>query len=317
MPCFKITLASVCVLLASFQPTRAVEGVVQPATHTVGAVQGLSPPSSTSTNSAPAVTFSQQPARVGDRAAQTVGVELVINTSITQAGQQAHSGKNTMKRRQQRFVEVLEVVDGRVRRAHVSYPLSRLTTSENDEFGDETAQPVEKKSYFVTRAGEQLLVTETEGAIPSQAEFEIVVTGLQNLGRPNPLIKYLLGKTMHVGDRITLPREIAEQLMGFGGEFGRVEKFELQLKSLKDIEGQPCAIFAATIEAVGGVANPIRIHAFGEVAIQTETCRTVSAEISGPLTLSVAEHTPQGSFQYKAQGTMRLAVKSMYGFARQ
>ncbi len=290
----------------------AAKGEVQPAAHNAG-VGGVRPVA----GSAETVTFSQQPARVGDRAAQTVGVEMTINTSITQAGQQAHAGKNSLQRRQQRFVEVLDVVEGRVRRAHVSYPLSRLTSTENDQPGKEDVQAVERKSYFVSREGQRLMVTDTEGSIPSQAEYEIVVSGLQNLGLPNPLIKHLVGKTMRVGDRITLPREIAEQLMGFGGEFGRVEQFELQLKSVQQIEGQQCAVFSASIIAVGEVANPIRIHAFGEVAIETATCRTVSAEISGPLTLSVAEHTPEGSFQYKAQGTMRFAVKSKYGYARQ
>ena len=312
MPAIKCTLICLCGLFASGKIARAVEGEVQPATHNAVVGDGL-PPGGT----AETVTFASVPAQVGDRAAQAVGVEMVINTSITQAGQEAHAGKNTLKRRQQRFVEVLDVVDGRVKRAHVSYPLSKVISTEDDQPGTETSQPVEQKSYFVTREGKQLLVTDTEGSIPSQAEYEVVVTGLQNLGLPNPLIKYLVGKTFRVGDRITLPREIAEQLMGFGGEFGRVEKFELELKSLREIEGARCAIFAATIAAVGEVANPIRIHAYGQVAIQADTCRTVSAEISGPLTLSVAEHTPEGSFQYKAQGSMRLAVKSQYGHARQ
>lgn len=295
----------------SFQPAAADDTTVQPATYNA-ADQAQQPAASS-----PPVTFSSRPARVGDRAAQTVGVELEINTSITQAGKQAHSGKNKMQRRQQRFVEVLEVSDGRVRRAHVTYPLSRISSTENDQPGDEVVQPVEKESYIVTRAGERLTVTDTEGAIPSQAEFEIVVTGLQDLGRVNPLAKYLVGQTISIGDRLELPRQIAEQMMGFGGEFGQVEKFELELKSVTQIDQQPCAIFAASIKAVGEVANPIRIHAYGQVAIQIDTCRTVSAEISGPLTLSVAEHTPEGSFQYKAQGGMRLAVKSQYGHAQQ
>lgn len=288
----------------------AVEDVVQPATHTVGLDR--SPVTKLS-----AVTFAHRPARVGDRAAQTVGVELTVNTAIIQAGQAANEGKNSMRRRQQRFVEVLEVVDGAVHRAHVTYPRSRTTSSANDQPGQEVVQPVEQKSYFVTREGEQLLVRDQDNAIPSQAEFEIVVTGLKDLGLPNPLTQYLVGKTVQVGEQLKLPQATAERVMGFGGQFGRVEGFELTLKSVREIDGEPCAVFTASIEAVGEPNNPIRIHAFGEVVIQAETCRMVSAEISGPLTLSVAEHTPQGSYQYKAEGNMRLAVESKYGLAPQ
>ena len=263
------------------------------------------------------VTFSQQPARVGDRVAQTVGVQLQVNTSIVQAGQQAHAGKNMMQRRQQRFVEVVEVDQGRVRRAHVSFPYSRITNSENDEPETEATQPVEQKSYFVTRAGEQLLVTDKDGAIPTQAEFELVVTGLQHLGQPNPLIGHLVGKTFSIGDKLQLPKEIAEQMMGMGGQLGRVEEFSLALKSIRELDGQPCAVFASSIKAVGEPTNPIRVHAFGQVIIQAETCRTVSAEISGPLTLSMVENTSQGDFQYQANGSMRLSAKSKYGYAQQ
>lgn len=263
------------------------------------------------------VTFAQQAAQVGDRVAQTLGVELQIHTTITQAGQQAHQGQTSLKRRQQRFVEVLEIANGRVRRAHVTFPLARVTSPENEDPEQETVQPVEAKSYFVTRDGERLLVTDTAGAIPAQAEFEIVVTSLQNLGQPNPLIKFLLNRTIRIGDRLQLPQAIAEQLMGFGDQFGKVEQFELALKSIEEIDGQRCAVFGSTIEAVGEPANPVRIKAFGQVVIQAATCRVVRAELSGPLTLSSAEHTPAGSFEYKAQGNMRLAVQAQYGHARQ
>jgi hypothetical protein len=87
------------------------------------------------------------------------------------------------------------------------------------------------------------------------------------------------------------------------------------LKSIDQVDGQRCAVFAATIEAVGRSSNPVIIRAFGQVVMQTETCRIVSAELSGPLTLATAEHTPEGSFQYIAQGNMHLAVRAQYGHA--
>ncbi len=302
------------VVLGLPQIVMAANNNIQPSTHTV-------PISLPAKVAAGVVTFAQQPAQIGDRVAQTVKVDLQVQTTITQAGQQAHKSQSSLKRRQQRFVEVLEVVDGSVRRAHVTYPLSRTTQSrvtspEDKDPEREVVQVVEKKSYFVTREGERLLVTDAEGAIPPQAEFEIVVTSLQHFGLPNPLIKFLLGRTIRVGERLQLPQEIAEQLMGLGEQLGKVNQFELELKSIPEIDGQRCAVFGATIEAVGEVANPIKIRAFGQVVIQIETCRTVRAELTGPLTLSTAEHTPEGSFQYSAQGNMHVAIESQYGQAR-
>lgn len=306
------------VVLGLSQIVLAANNEVQPASLTVPATP---PVKSAATLPAKAtadeVTFAQQAAQVGDRVAQTVDVDLQVHTTITQAGQTAHESQASLKRRQQRFVEVLEVIDGSVRRAHVTYPLCRVTSPENDQPEQEVVQAVEKKSYLVTRQGERLLVTDVDGAIPPQAEYEIVVTSLQNFGLPNPLIKFLLGRTIHVGERLQLPQEIAEQLMGFGEQFGKVEQFELVLKSVQKIDGQPCAVFGATIEAVGEPANPIKLRAFGQIVIQTKTCRTVRAELSGPLTLSTVERTPEGSFQYSARGNMHVAIESQYGLARQ
>ena len=296
-----------------------IQDKIEPASYT--APVALPP-----TDAAVEVLFSLQAAQVGDRVAQSVDVDLQMQTSITQAGQQANQSEVSLKRRQQRFIEVLEVVEGRVRRAQVTFPLCRVTTTERvssskqgnpeQEPEQEVVQAVEKKSYLVTRQGEQLLVTEADGGLPTKAEFEIVLTSLQNLGLPNPLMKFLLGRTIQVGERLQLPLEIAEQMMGFGEQLGKVEQFELELKSVQQIDGQPCAVFASTIEAVGKPVNPIRIRAFGQLVIQTATCRTVRAELSGPLTLSTVERTPQGSFQYSARGNMHVAIESQYGHAR-
>lgn len=266
---------------------------------------------------APAITFGQQQARVGDRVAQRVLTQLQVRSQITQAGQEANSSLTEVTRKQQRFVEVLEVEEGRVHKAHVSYPVSRMKTSEGEAEASETTQPVEKKSYLVTREGERLLVTDTQGMIPSQAEFELVVTSMQHLGLPNPLMDFLVGRTVQVGERLELPQEVAQQLSGLGDEFGEVKKFELLLKAIEQIDGRDCGVFQATIEAVGEPANPICVRAFGQVVLQVDTCRVVQANLEGPLTLATAEHTPAGSFQYLAQGTMRVAVQSQYGHARQ
>jgi len=263
------------------------------------------------------VTFSQLSARVGDRVSQTVEVALDVDTTITQAEQQAHTSKTSMRRQQQRLIEIVAVDGGKVHRAYVTYPISRVTTSESSNPGQEVVQAVEKKSYFVARKGEQLLVTDSDGSLPPQKEFEIVVTSLQNFGLPNPLVKFLLGRTVRVGERLLLPQVIGEQLMGFGGELGKVEKFELELKAIRTLDEQPCAVFSATIEAVGQEPSPVRIHAHGQVVIQTKTSRVVRATLSGPLTLSAVEQTAAGPFQYLAKGGMRVSIESQYGHARQ
>ncbi len=278
---------------------------VQPATH-VAPVRLPEPAATTG------VQFSQQPAQVGDRVAQQVDLELNLNTSIIQSGQLAAQEITSLERRQQRLVEVVEVAEGKVRRARVTFSRSRHKSSESENPEEEVVQPVEGKTYLLTRQGKQLLVTDPQGTIPPREEFEIVFSSMQSLGRPNPLVQFLLERTIQVGQTLELPQEIAAQMLGFGDELGQVKSFQLQLNELSTFEGAPCAVFAAAIEVAGGPGNPMQIEVTGPVVILTETCRTVVTDLTGPLSFDTVERTSQGNFQYQAAGTMRVSVRARY-----
>ena len=262
------------------------------------------------------ITFSQEPARIGDRIAQLVNTSLDLESTIFQADQLANQSSSKMRRQQQRFIEVTKVDEGRVREAHVTFPISKLQTPESENPEQEVTQPVEGKSYFVTRDGNRLLVRDTEGSIPPLEEFEIVVGSLQTFGLPSPLAKFLLGRTLQLGDQLQVPPQIAAEMLGFDAHFGRVQNFEFLLQEFRMIDEQPCAIFQATIEAVGQPADPVKMKVEGQVIIQTNTCRTVSAELAGPISLSVTEQTQEGKFDYSALGKMRVAINSQYGHAK-
>ncbi len=202
-------IACFTMLLAAATHGQADE--VQPATH-------VAPVLLPEPTVAAGVQFSQQPAQVGDRVAQQVDLELNLSTSIIQSGQLAHQENMSMERRQQRLVEVTEVAEGKVRRARVTFSRSRHKTPENDDSEQEVVQPVEGKTYLLTRQGKQLLVTDPQGVIPPREEFKIVFSSMQSLGLPNPLAQFLLTRTIQVGQTLELPKEIDSQMFGFGNE---------------------------------------------------------------------------------------------------
>ena len=261
------------------------------------------------------ITFRQTPARVGDRVAQKVMASLDLQTSILQANQLARQDTNAMRRQQERFIEVTQVEAGRARRARVHFPKSRIVSPENDQPAAERIQPVEGKSYDVTRRGKNLLVTDPQGRIPPLVEFGLVMNSLRTFGLPSPLTKFLLGREVRLGEKLQVPVNIATQMMGFDQNLGQVQNFEFMLQDIRIIDEQPCAVFVAKIDAMGDPTNPIRMTVQGEVIIQANTCRSVSAELGGPLSMQAVEKTPQGEYQYNATGEMRVAIHSQYGFA--
>ena len=305
---WKVTSTSVVLIAIVLPDHLAAESPIEPASYT-GSEKPV-PAGETSV-----VTFSHQAARVGDRLAQDLSVELDIDTTIEQSGQVASSGRTAVKRRQRRFIEVMEIVDGRARKAHVKFPISREASASGDQAEEEKPQPVEGKSYFVTRQGKRLAVTDTSGAIPPREEFKIVFMSMQSLGQPNPLAGFLRGKEITLGTRLQLPHEIAQQLLGFDDQFGEVDQFVMELTDVKSINGQTCAVFAATIHVKGDKENPMNIVAEGKVMIETETSRTIFAELTGPVTMKTIERTEHGEIEYRATGSMSVAIRSQYGYA--
>ena len=118
--------------------THAQDAVVQPASHVAPTVPvGQS------------IRFAPPQTAVGERVVQRVGMELNIHTIVKQSGKVAHDGQTNMRSRQEREIEVLQVVAGKAVQAQVTYPLSRSLSPENPDPADEVAQAVEGKSYSI------------------------------------------------------------------------------------------------------------------------------------------------------------------------
>jgi hypothetical protein len=290
------TASLILVLIA--QALRAEESGVQTAIHT----SPVTPP-----RTGQLVAFAPATTIVGEKVLQRVGMELNLHTVIKQDGKVAHDGTTSLRRRQERTIEVLEVVEGRARKAKVTYTLSRVVSPENNEPTDEITQPVEGKSYLITRDGERLLVTESDGSIPTQKEFELVVNSMDTFGQPNPLAEFLLSRQIRVGESVEIPQHIAGVMMGLDS-LGEVQKFELLLSEVKTINGKECAVFVATILAQGKPENPLKVEAGGNVVIELATCRTLEATLTGPLALQSTDQKTE----YSATGDLLLAIRSQY-----
>ncbi len=298
-------------IVAIAQSTIAIDSSVEPAA------------ASSLTASAPAggiVRFHQQPTAVGDRVVQRLGVHLALTTKITQSGQTAHESTNEMRRQQHRVLEVLEASDGRATKVRATFLVSRRQSPENANPDEFAIQPIEGKIYFMHRDGEQLNVTDSEGVIPPQEEFNLVAESLENVGKPNPLAIVLIGRHIEIGRRILVSRDMVQELLGFDDPVGTVRRFELTLGRLVPADVKhPAerAVFQAKIEIAPNDASPLTIALAGEMVVETQTCRLASVELAGPVQLSSIERTSGGIFQYSAGGELKLAIRSQYGVAAQ
>jgi hypothetical protein len=288
------------------QNSRSNDPAVKPAT-------ALAP--ATSPAHGQIIRFRQRPTVAGDRVEQQLSVHLGLTTKIIQSGQVAHESANEMRRQQQRVLEVLEAVDGRAIKAKASFPLSRRQSPENANPNELSVQPIEGKAYLMHRDGDKLHVTDLDGHIPPLEEFKLVAESLENVGKPNPLAVLLVNRHVTVGQRILVPRDMVQQLLGFDDPIGTVRRFELTLVRLEPADEQyPAerAVFQSGIDIMPNDSSPLTISLKGEMVIETETCRLASVELAGPVSLSSIERTAGGIFQYTAAGDLKLAIRSTY-----
>ena len=169
---YSVALSFICVTLISGIGSTA-EPVIEPSSY-----QAPAPAS----NATQTVRFNQQQAEVGDRVTQQVSLDFELQSTILQSGQIANQSTTSVRRRQQRLIEALEVTQGQVRRAKVSFPHSRVVSPENPDPQTEVSQPVEGKSYLVTRNGQQLFITDLEGLIPRATNTILSPTVYVRLG---------------------------------------------------------------------------------------------------------------------------------------
>jgi hypothetical protein len=296
-------------LASAQQPTPPVADAVQPAAATAPA-RVAEPPLG------PAVRFAQRETQVGDQATQRFGLELAVDTKIVQSGQVAHESSATMRRQQQRTIEVLEVVAGRAVKARATFDVSRRKSPEQVESEEFAPLAIEGKSYLMSRDGDKLSVTRLDGTIPPLEEYKLVSESLESIGQPNPLAQVLAGRELRVGQRVLVPREMAQSLLGFGSpELARVHRFELTLNRLAPlVDGaEPTALFGVVIEVRPEDADDYAVNLAGEMAVEPATCRLASVDLAGPVHVSTIERTAMGIYQYTMSGRLSVAIRSQFG----
>ncbi|MCC6493105.1 MAG: hypothetical protein IT424_08795 [Pirellulales bacterium] len=244
-----------------------------------------------------------------------MSVNLGLTTRITQSGQIAHESQSTLRRQQDRVIEVLEASDGSATRAQATFQISRRQSPDSARPDQFASQPIEGKTYLMTRQEDKLQITDLTGATPPEEELRLAAESLENVGKPNPLASLLAARQVAIGERILVPRELVQQLLGFDDPIGAVRRFELTLLRVEPPGAVPAplAVFGAAIAVVPNNDSPLSIELAGEIGVETDSCRLAFVTLTGPVQLSSIERTAGGIYQYSAGGELELGIRSEYG----
>jgi len=232
-----------------------------------------------------------------------------------------------MRREQRRLITTTDVAGDRTTAVRVRYLAATTASARNQQAQavesqplSATPQPVEGKVYdcrrepftAVNSQSEPLVITDEHGNIPPIEEYRIVAENMEALGRANPLAEFLVGRTVTVGERIELPRELAERLLGLGGQLGEVTQFVLTLQAVRQQDGSSCAVFQASVEAASIDSSQMRLQLEGPLVIQIDTCRAVAVDLVGPIGMVETRGSLNHTYQIAGTGRMDVRTASAY-----
>jgi hypothetical protein len=256
------------------------------------------------------VQFTCRPPQVGHYGTHDVKYELALDVSLQQAGKTVSSEKQQMTRDQTRQITVMKVTGDRVMQVRVHYAKARSIVTRGKESGRGDAQPIEGKAYLVERSENNLVVTDADGRQIPDDERSLVVASMESVGRPNPLGKFLHGKTVAIGQTIELPRELATDLLGLRETGGDAQKVELTLQAVQQEPDRRVAKFAMLVVIKPDAKTSLDIK--GEIHLDVNTCQVASANFTGPVAIEETFGPKGQTFQMRSDGTMRVAIRSHY-----
>ena len=127
------------------------------------------------------------------------------------------------------------------------------------------------------------------------------------------MAQFLHGRTLAVGQSVRLPNHLVKELLGLGGGVGRVSRCELTLTGTRAVDGLHCAVFSTRIDAQSTPKGDPNMQITGQLVLEIDTCRALSAKLSGPVSLSDSGEPPGiGGTTVSGRGTVDVAMQTRY-----
>jgi hypothetical protein len=265
------------------------------------------------------IRFARRAPQIGDQLEQTLAFEVELHQIMRQGHQLVEQGEMATHRNQRRIVTTTDVAGGAAVAALVRYPEATKQIINAQNASDlrtlrapVDAESVQGKAYRCCRTAKELQISDEKGDIPPLDEFKIVAQNMETLGRVNPLAEFLAGQSLSIGEKISVPHEVAERLLGLGNELGQVSRFELVLQDVKNVDGTQCAVFDANIEAASTNSSQMRMEVEGPLVIQAATCRAVEASFKGPIGMSETRGSLSATYQMSGTGRISVRIATVY-----
>ena len=257
------------------------------------------------------VTFTFEPNRIGQQIEQTTTTRSRLHTTYEQSRQIISSDTKDETIKQLRTVVLLE--KSPIPSARVTY--KKAVKQRNGRFlARATAQPVQGKTYVVRRVNDQLEITYPNGGTPPPAELGIVRVNMQSVGKPNPLASFLDGRSVAVGETVTLPESVGSELLGswLGKHALPVTLKMVKVQQTKvGSRTESVATFELRMTSRTPDGTP-SVSSMGQVTVGVMSCRTLRLQMNADVNLKDQRGPAGAQFTVANVGQVELSMAADY-----
>jgi hypothetical protein len=250
----------------------------------------------------------------GQQVEQRVQTHSRLQTTFTQSQQLISSDTKNRKTEQIRKVLVIEGRPERTAQVQVSYE-SATDRDAGKLLSRPQPQPVAGKRYLVSRdvadKTAELIITYTDGTQPPADELAIVDANMQAVGKTNPIAQFLNGKKVEIGEQLSLPAELAAELLS-PALANEAERVDLRLLRLAAIDHHAAAVFATQIVGRMNEQDQPSFDCHGEITIAVATCRTLGIDMKAKVSLTEERGPAIAPFEVNNVGEVAIQMSATY-----
>jgi hypothetical protein len=261
------------------------------------------------TTGAQQTTFTHRPAGNGQDIWQHVTFFANTMTTYEQGGQKISQRHVYITREQVRRVTILDASPGPANRVQVTYEKAQVTRSQRGRDAKIEPQPVSGKSYVVMRPEQEIAVFDLHGEPVPETEAVIVRENMQFVGKPNPLAQFLHGRTLQLGEEVHVPRELAQEMLGWKSNYGQVDRVTLTLRRVT-----PDGIAILDTVMVGlpvpQLSNNTELK--GQLHVAVDTCRTTATNLKADLAIHKTRGPEGHTFTVSHEGQANIHTQARF-----
>jgi hypothetical protein len=250
------------------------------------------------------------PARIGEVSCQELDFLIDLKLTISHDGRELYKSVKSVERVQTRWTQVLAMQQDVVTQVAVRFDVAKETQISDNRPAEPVDEPVARRTYTITRSGQDLLVSSSDGNTPSQEEAEYLARAMDTVGRPNALGRFLQGREFVRGKSIDVPPEIAREIFGFRDAVGEVASLTLALSETHATTRGNYALLDAKMTARSPEEPHMAMRIEGQMQLDIDTCRVVGFVWEGPVTLSDKRGDGAEAMMLSGAGSLAVEMRS-------